>query len=459
MLAEVEGIKALAAVEDQPQAYPTHRQALFITILVVAANLLSMIDFQTFPLLVTPIKAEFNLSDLEVGSLQGLAMSLMLVLCVLPAGYLADKTNRVKLYACAVLLWSLFTALSGLCTNYGELFFFRAATGMAESVAYPTAFSLIADLYDAQTRTKAIFIYYCATSVIMGLSTILCGLLISGVTVFLARYGHGIPMLSAWRMTFFLAAIPGLILAALFLRSREPTRQHRLEERRGGDSIWYFLIKRPLLSATLLLAPALSWIGSNAFLFWLPTILTRQFGFHLDTAGETFGLAIGLGTAGGTFLSAFIAWRMRKRSELLSLLTPFRVGLLGSMVFTPIFLLAKDSGSLLLIYLLLQTSDYIAVPAVGNMIIRVTPGHLRGRIFGMVQFTCTSINMTLPPIIGALSDNVFSGPSALFLGCMALSIPTSALALLSFINLRARFSRAMESPELERDAVVAVQYK
>ena len=54
--------------------------------------------------------------------------------------------------------------------------------GMAETVIYPASFSLIADLYDPQRRFRMAFLFSCATQVISGVSSSLCGLLIGSVT-------------------------------------------------------------------------------------------------------------------------------------------------------------------------------------------------------------------------------------------------------------------------------------
>ena len=128
--------------------------------LLMAAFLLAGVDAAVFPLLVTPIKGAFALTDLQVGSLQGVAVYLITGLCALPMGFLVDKGNRVKLFAAAVATWSVFTALSGLCVNFQQFFACRVMIAAAETIVLPMSFSLIADIYQSRLRSFIIFLFY-----------------------------------------------------------------------------------------------------------------------------------------------------------------------------------------------------------------------------------------------------------------------------------------------------------
>lgn len=434
------GIKVFE-VRQHIRNLPVASQATALFALLVIASLLSAMDYQAFPLLVTPIKSEFRLSDLQVGSLQGFALSLTTGLFALPAGYLTDKTNRVKLFGTGVLVWSAFTALSGFCSNFTELFICRSAVGLAEAVVYPTSISLIADLYDARARTRMVFIYICVMQVLSGLATSFFGFLIGSVMYLSAKVGHQAPMLSVWRSTFVLASLPGLVLAALFFLSKEPRRQEQAEGRNqdASGSVIVFLFRHPFIVGALLLAAPLSWVGANAFYFWMPTILTRQFGFRLDAAGETFGLVVALGTVSGVLLSALLTGILRKRSQLLAILLPFQIGMLAvAFVTLMIFIFHASSTSLLFGSLALQTAAYITVPTVPSIITIITPGRLRGRVLGVSLFVSVCIMTTLPPTVGALSDKVYSGASAALMACLTVAIPTSLLALVFLVGLSRR---------------------
>jgi hypothetical protein len=80
-----------------------------VSVLTVCYTL-SFIDRQIFGLLVGPIKAEFGVSDTQIGLLSGLAFSLFYTLVSLPMGRLVDRYSRRIIIGAGVFFWSLMTA-------------------------------------------------------------------------------------------------------------------------------------------------------------------------------------------------------------------------------------------------------------------------------------------------------------------------------------------------------------
>jgi MFS family permease len=426
--------------------------------LLMAAFLLAGVDTADFPLLVTPIKEAFGLTDLQVGSLQGVAFYLTTGLCALPMGFLVDKGNRVKLYAGAVATWSLFTALSGLCVTFQQFFACRVVIAAAETIVLPMSFSLIADIYRSRQRSLIIFLFYSIGQIMIGVTSGLCGLLIGGLakaSQYLERY---LLMPPIWRTTFFVAAVPGIFLAALFMAAREPPREAEgsdrvLAESADAGSLSKFLIAHPMTIAALVLAPPLSWTAFNALKFWMPTILTREFGFHLDSAGEAFGLAIGVGTACGVLGSGLLAWLRRRPLGELAQSCPLKVGIWATAVCSALMSLSHSPALLLWAFLLLTVMVYLAAPTIPTLLTIVTPGQIRGRMFAIVQVVGVAIAAFLPMAVGALSDD-FSGPAAARLACLTIGIPCSLIAPVFMLGLTARLKgfvttkSALSQPEL-----------
>ena len=88
--------------------------AWLLVFLLFAAYVFSFIDRIILGLLVEPIKAEFALSDTQIGLLQGLAFALFYTICGLPIGWAVDRFARIPIAAAGVALWSGMTALCGL---------------------------------------------------------------------------------------------------------------------------------------------------------------------------------------------------------------------------------------------------------------------------------------------------------------------------------------------------------
>src|SRR3972149_9080383 len=97
-------------------------QGLVVLALVNFVNYIArQIIFPLFSL----IKADFALSDLQLGLL-GTVFSIVHALGTLPLGWLADRTSRVKVISYGVLFWSGATFLSGLAGSFRSLLAGRA---------------------------------------------------------------------------------------------------------------------------------------------------------------------------------------------------------------------------------------------------------------------------------------------------------------------------------------------
>src|SRR5690606_9272996 len=192
-------------------ATPVAKGAWYTLIVLTLVYVSNSIDRTVMSILIEPVKAEFQLSDSQLGVLTGLAFGLTYALAGLPMGWLIDRVNRTKLLAAVVAIWSVCTSICGFAQSYPALVMARLAVGASESAAAPTAMSMIADLFPKERRSTAMGIFWTSTAFGTARSLLLGG-------VIAAIYG--------WRAAFFVAGVPGLILAVLiFLTVREPARE------------------------------------------------------------------------------------------------------------------------------------------------------------------------------------------------------------------------------------------
>src|SRR5262249_31143719 len=154
-----------------------------------------------------PIRKELGLTDQQLGWLTPAFLGLYATIGI-PLGRLADKGVRKRILAGGVALWSVFTALSGQAVGFWTLFATRLGVGVGEASCAPTSSSLIGDLFPRERRARAISIFMLGLP--LGLS------LTSYVSAKMAEW--------SWRYAFYVAAVPGLILAVLSLFIVEPKR-------------------------------------------------------------------------------------------------------------------------------------------------------------------------------------------------------------------------------------------
>src|ERR1700682_1579644 len=124
-------------------------------------------------------------------------------------GALGDRKSRPRLIAFGVGCWSLATTLSGFAGSFIALLAARASVGIGEAGSRPISPSLLSDYFPADRRGRVMAIFFCAIPVGSALGYVVGGLVDK-------HYG--------WRMAFFVAGIPGLLLAALCLLLRDPPR-------------------------------------------------------------------------------------------------------------------------------------------------------------------------------------------------------------------------------------------
>ena len=185
--------------------------AAFALFILFAINLLNFFDRQLLGALGEPIRHEFNLSDTALGFL-GTIFTVIYALVGLPLGALSDKWYRNRLIAIGTALWSLLTAASGFAQNYAQIFIARLGVGVGEATCAPAGQSLIGDLFPTHQRAKAMGVF------MLGLPA----------GIFLAYASAGaIGARFGWRAAFWFACVPGLLLALLALRIKEPLRGAR----------------------------------------------------------------------------------------------------------------------------------------------------------------------------------------------------------------------------------------
>ena len=157
-----------------------------------------------------PIKRDLQLTDQQLGWV-GSAYIIVLSLAALPLGVIGDLRSRRGVITFGVALWSASTALSGLARNFWHLFVCRALVGVGEAGYGPTSQAIVAEYFKGARRALAMGVYS-------------AGMAIGGIMgIWLG--GELYRAFGDWRMTFVAMGAPGLILAVLASRLREPDRR------------------------------------------------------------------------------------------------------------------------------------------------------------------------------------------------------------------------------------------
>ncbi|WP_114951580.1 spinster family MFS transporter [Sphingosinicella terrae] len=278
------------------------RGAGLLVFFLFLAYLLAYYDRLITVVLSETIKSEFALSDKAVSLINGGSFVAIYGVGGVLSGWLIDRYSRKHLLAASLVLWSATTVLCGFATSFVQLALARAGVGVGESAIVPLALSTISDATPKARRPMAMAIFYSGGMV---------GLFISFVA------GSWIGATYGWRMAFYVAGPPGILLALLVLVfAREPEREPPPEpapgEARAAGSWSLITGNRPLI--WLLLGGALATFGNMGMMQWLPLFFIRSHGLSLAEVGLYFGPAMAGGMAAGMLLGGWIGNRVAQRN-------------------------------------------------------------------------------------------------------------------------------------------------
>ncbi len=400
------------------------RFALFV---LFGINLLNFYDRQILAAVTEPIRREWSLSDSAIGWL-GTAFTLFYAAVGLPLGRWADLGSRSKILSIGVAVWSAFTAASGLAWNYASLFLARMGVGLGEASCSPAANSLIGDLFPSTRRARAISVFMLGLPIGIFLSNLFSGLIAKS-------YG--------WRAAFFVATVPGLLLALMALRIVEPSRDHvgKGHAARANTNTNAATSRASFMQPYLELwqIPTLRWIvlsgalaNFNAYAVnaFMPAYLMRYHKLTLSEASVAAAFTIGAVGVVSLILGGIAAdWTRTKRPDGRLLL-----GSLALMLSTPcvFFALTQQSGSVTSFVVLMGLGwmlFYVYYVTVYPAVHDVVPPRLRGTAMALYFFWMYVLGGAFgSSMLGMLSDR-FAKRAMLIANETTVSEVTRAIGL------------------------------
>jgi MFS family permease len=119
----------------------------------------NFLDRQILAILAEPVKRDLGLTDIQMGTLGGIAFALLYSTMAIPIGILADRRGRAKVIGISLIIWSGFTALCGVAQNFGQMFLCRLGVGIGEAGGVAPSYAIIADRFPPERRARALAIY------------------------------------------------------------------------------------------------------------------------------------------------------------------------------------------------------------------------------------------------------------------------------------------------------------
>jgi len=395
---------------------------------------LNYVDRQVIFSLFPPLRAEFQLSSVQLGLLSTAFLWVYAVLSPL-GGFLADRFGRQRVILVSLAVWSAVTWVTGHARSFEQLLAARAAMGISEACYLPAALALIADHHTERTRSLATGIH---------LSGLYAGMALGGAAG--ARLGQQY----GWRFVFTLLGAVGVVYAAVLVFGLKEGRAMRAPRR--------LTVGKPRLLRSLgelLFLPGflvLTAVGSMAAMAywivytWLPLYLYEAFRMSLAEAGFSATFFIQTASMAGILFGGWMADRWSGNTRRGRLYTQV-IGLLAAGPF--LFLAGSTTSRAFLVAGLIVFGigrgfyDCNTMPVFCQII---RPG-LRATGYGIFNFACCLVGGLMAAAAGALKDTAGLGG--------ALRISAVVLVGAGLLLLRSRLAPEPEGSSTRAEKVPA----
>ncbi len=363
--------------------------------MLLIVYIFNFVDRQILAILAGPIQADLGLSDTQMGLLGGVAFALLYSTLAVPLAWVADKTNRSWVITISLVIWSGFTAVSGLAQGFWSIFLARLGVGIGEAGGVAPSYAVISDHFPSEKRARALAIY--SLGIPLGSAT--------GVVA-----GGYIAATVDWRLALFVVGLAGVIIAPFFkyfvrdkVKKPAPADQTMAPYSFKGTVV--LLAKKKAFWFLAFGAASSSMLGYG-IAFWLPSLLQRSFGLSLIETSLFFGAILLIGGVAGVLGGGMIGDWLGKNNKAAYGLVPAAAFLLA----VPLFAAGIMSGSAttaFILFLIPQALAYFWLGPVLSAVQHLVPADSRA--------TASALFLLINNLIGI-------GGGIFFLGALSDSL-------------------------------------
>ncbi len=254
------------------------------------------------------IAADLHLSSAQAGSL----VTWTLIGAVAGGvifGVLSDYFGRVRMLTWTILIFAVFTGLCALAQGYTDLLAYRTIAGIGLGGEFGIGMTLVAEAWPASQRARV--------SSYVGLGWQLGVLAAALLTPLL------LPVIG-WRGMFALGLLPAVVSFVVRRRVEEPALFSERAERatRGGETrrvplkLLVASARTTRVSVGVTILCSVQNFGYYGLMIWLPSYLSKTFGYSLTKSGVwTAATVVGMGA--GIWLFGMAADRFGRKPTFL----------------------------------------------------------------------------------------------------------------------------------------------
>jgi MFS family permease len=365
------------------------RYSNYVFMLLFLLYMFDYLDRTIVTSMFSSIEKDYGISHMQSGLLVS-AVYWAIVILTFPVSILVDRWSRTKTIGVMAMMWSIATAICALTGNYVQLFMARLLIGVGEAGYAPGGSAMISGLYPIDRRARMMGIWN--ASIPLGSAI---GVLLGGIIA--AKLG--------WKHAFGIVAIPGMIVAILFLFVKDyktvdlsfldkNSNKIKMEKK---DFVKEFLSKPSVLFTYFGMAAVV--FVTTSMLTWLPTYFEKVRNVSQETAGKMASAVMVLALVGAP-VGGFLTDRWRKTKDNARLLFPALSTLLTAIVL------------FMALVLLRGTVQYVAFLIFGVLIMSFVSGAAsvtQDVIHPGLRATSYAIAVVVQNLLGASTAPVIMG--------------------------------------------------
>jgi MFS family permease len=382
--------------------------------LLTAINFVNYIDRSVLFAVQPLVQAEFKFSDTQYG----LLTTFFFIFYVATApfiGMAADRYSRKWIVFAGILLWSGATLLTAIAHSYSGLLVRHTVVAIGECSYATIAPALLADFFPEERRGRMLAFFFLAIPVGTGIGYILGGYL-----------GHQY----GWRTPFYVAALPGFLLALIFLLLPEPERGSSDHLAATPDRATLRGLTHNGAFWTATLGMAMMTFALGGISVFLPKFLSQYREMSLDRANLLLGVSIIVNGLVATLFGGWLGDRLLRKTDA----AYYMVSGAGMALGIPVMAAA----------LYVAGPSMMPAIAVAEFLLLMNTGPLNAAIVNSVsaQIRSSAIGVNLivihllgdafsPPLMGYISDR-----SSLPTAFIAAIVATALSAVVLFYGMR-----------------------
>lgn len=311
----------------------------YVFILLFLLYLFDYADRMVVNSMFSYIQSDLKINDFQSGWLVSI-IYLTIGLLTFPVSIVVDRWSRTKTVGIMAIVWSLATLACAFTGNYIQLFMARIFIGFGEAGYAPGGSALISGMYPIEKRSKMMGLWNASIPVGSAIGVTMGGIIASS-------WG--------WKHAFGIVAVPGLIIAILFLFVRDyktvdlskvdhSNNRIKMEKK---DIIKEFL-KKPSVIFTYFGMTAIVFV-TTAMIVWLPKFFQTTAGMDPKKAGTLAGAVMMLALIGAP-MGGYIIDRWRKTEPRARMLFPAITTFISALLLFLAFYLFKGTAQLITLF-------------------------------------------------------------------------------------------------------------